>query len=153
MASIPNLALVAAIFCGAFIPVHAGMNASLSRAADHPVWATVLSFGVSFLCLTGAVAYLRPGIPSWSSLASAPAWAWLGGIVGVGYVMASMVLAPRLGAASFIAAVVAGQMVMSLAVDHFGLLGFPRRPVEMARVIGILMVVGGVLTMQIQRNL
>ena len=62
--------VIAAIICGAFIPVHAGMNASLSRTAAHPIWATILSFGVSFGCLMIATAFLRPSLPTWSSLAA-----------------------------------------------------------------------------------
>ena len=147
----PSL-VIAAIICGAFIPVHAGMNASLSRTAANPIWATILSFGVSFGCLMIATALLRPGLPTWSSLASTPVWAWLGGAIGVAYVIANMMLTPRLGTAAFIAAVIAGQMTMALAVDHFGLLGFPRRPVELSRIIGTILVIGGVLAMQLNRN-
>lgn len=143
--------LLLAILCGAFIPVHAGMNAGLGRAVGHPIWATILSLGVSFTCLAVLVVLLRPDTPSWSAISATPIWASLGGLIGVIYVIAGMTLAPRLGAATFIATVVAGQMAMALVLDHYGLLGFPRRPVEMSRVFGAAIVIGGVLTMQINR--
>ena len=106
----PKITLLwfAPLLCGALIPIHAGMNAELSRATGHPLWATLLSFGISFVCLVVGIAWLRPTLQSLSSLYAAPPWAWVGGVIGVIYVIATMVLIPRFGAAAFIAAVVAG---------------------------------------------
>ncbi|MCV0425396.1 MAG: DMT family transporter [Roseibium sp.] len=141
--------LLSAIICGAFIPVHAAMNASLSRTMGHPIWATVVSFGISFLCLCAFLILFRPTLPTWTSFSTTPVWAWLSGLVGVTYVISAMLLAPRLGAASFIASVVAGQMLMALVLDHYGLLGFSQRTVEPARFIGALLVIAGVVAMQL----
>jgi uncharacterized membrane protein YdcZ (DUF606 family) len=52
--------LLIAIACGALIPVHAGMNAGLSQVTGHPLWATILSFGVSFACLAVVAILLQP---------------------------------------------------------------------------------------------
>ena len=136
------------LLCGALIPIHAGMNAELSRAAGHPLWATLLSFCVSFMCLIGGIAWLRPAMPNAASLTSAPPWAWVGGLVGVIYVMATMVLIPRFGAAAFIAAVVAGQMAMALFLDQNGLLGNAARPVDVYRLTGAALSIFGVIIMQ-----
>lgn len=139
---------LAPLFCGALIPIHAGMNAELSRAAGHPLWATLLSFGVSFICLMAGLAWLRPSMPSASSLLSAPPWAWVGGLVGVIYVMATMILIPRFGAAAFIAAVVAGQMTMALILDQNGFLGNTVRPADLFRITGAALSIIGVVIMQ-----
>ena len=141
--------LLAAIACGALIPIHAGMNAGLSQAAGHSFWATILSFGVSFVCLAVVVALFQPTLPTWASLAAAPFWVWFGGAIGVVYVIATMMLAPRLGAARFIAAIVAGQMIMALLIDHYGLIGFPRHDVDLSRILGAVFVIGGVIVMQL----
>src|SRR5919108_469601 len=55
---------------------------------------------------------------------AAPWWVWIGGALGAFYVAASIVTAPRLGAATLIALVVAGQAVASLLIDQFGWVGF-----------------------------
>lgn len=146
----PKIALLwfAPLLCGALIPIHAGMNAELSRAAGHPLWATLLSFGISFVCLVVGIAWLRPTLPSLSSLHAAPPWAWVGGVIGVIYVMATMVLIPRFGAAAFIAAVVAGQMTMALILDQNGLLGNDSRPADSFRITGAMLSIAGVLLMQ-----
>ncbi|PCI05152.1 MAG: hypothetical protein COB78_00590 [Hyphomicrobiales bacterium] len=140
--------LPVAIACGALIPIHAGMNAGLSQVAGHSFWATILSFGVSFACLALVVILFQPTLPTWTSLTAAPFWVWFGGAIGVVYVIATMMLAPRLGAARFIAAIVAGQMIMALLIDHFGLIGFPRHAVDLSRILGTVFVIGVVVAMQ-----
>ncbi|MBL4598796.1 MAG: DMT family transporter [Rhizobiaceae bacterium] len=138
--NIPSLLLVA-IACGALIPIHAGMNAGLSQVAGH-------SFGVSFACLSLVVILFQPTLPTWVSLAAAAFWVWFGGAIGVVYVIATMMLAPRLGAARFIAAIVAGQIIMALLIDLYGLIGFPRHTVDLSRILGAVFVIGGVVAMQ-----
>nr|WP_245449186.1 DMT family transporter [Ensifer sp. NM-2] len=58
-------------------------------------------------------------------------------------------LAPKLGAASFIVAVIAGQMAVSVVIDHFGLMGFPEKPVSLARLVGVALIIGGMVITQI----
>lgn len=45
-------------------------------------------------------------------------------------------MAPRIGAAAFAAATIFGSAIASLAIDHFGLLGFAQRPVSLLRLAG-----------------
>ena len=54
-------------------------------------------------------------------------------------------LAPRLGAAALIAALVAGQMMASLIVDHFGWVGFAQHAVTPLRPAGAALIVVGVI--------
>jgi transporter family-2 protein len=56
--------------------------------------------------------------------------------------------APRLGAATLVAALVAGQMVASLALDHFGWVGFTVHPIDPWRLLGAALIVGGVVLVQ-----
>ncbi|TMJ62905.1 MAG: DMT family transporter, partial [Alphaproteobacteria bacterium] len=67
-------------------------------------------------------------------------WAWTGGFFGAIYF-----LVPGLGAAFFIALLVAGQMIGSIAFDHFGLLGLSEHPIDLPRVIGATLLVVGVV--------
>jgi transporter family-2 protein len=56
-------------------------------------------------------------------------------------------LLPRFGAATVVALIVVGQMLASLAFDHFALLGAPHYPVTPARVAGAaLLIAGAILT-------
>jgi transporter family-2 protein len=48
-------------------------------------------------------------------------------------------------AAAFIAAVVAGQLICSLLLDHFGLMNLPQQGLTVGRILGATMVFAGVL--------
>jgi transporter family-2 protein len=63
-------------------------------------------------------------------------------------VVATIVLAPRLGAATLVAAVVAGQMLASVLLDQYGLVGFPVHPLSALRLLGAGLVIGGVILVQ-----
>jgi transporter family-2 protein len=74
-----------------------------------------------------------------------PSWYWVGGLLGALYIAAAVVLAPRLGATTMIASVVAGQMLASLVLDHFGWVGFAEHHATPSRLAGVILVVAGVL--------
>jgi len=68
----------------------------------------------------------------------------VGGAFGAFYVAASIVAAPRLGAAALVAAIVAGQSIASVVVDHYGWVGFEPKPVNAGRLLGMALVGTGV---------
>lgn len=134
-----------AIVAGALIPVQAGINGIVGMRTGFPVWATTLNFIVGTLALTllvGIQGQLRPFREGVSNL---PWWAYLGGLLGAGFVTATVYLAPRLGAASMLASLIAGQMLAALALDHLGLLGYPQHAIGPSRILGVLMLVLGVV--------
>ncbi len=52
---------------------------------------------------------------------------------------------PRLGAALAFSLIVAGQLMMSVIMDHFGLFGVPVNPVNPAKMLGFLLLLAGVI--------
>ena len=91
---------------------------------------------------------LRVPIPIANAWSASQWWLWTGGLLGALYISAAVVLAPRLGAATLVAAVVAGQMAASLVLDHFGWVGFPEHPVNGLRLLGASLVILGVVLVQ-----
>lgn len=88
--------------------------------------------------------------PLFTAAAQAPRWIWIGGLVGALYVTGALIIAPMLGAANFIVAIILGQLLASAALDQWGLMGFPKQPVTPTRVIGLSVVFVGILVMQWQ---
>lgn len=74
-----------------------------------------------------------------------PWWAWFGGAIGVVMVTTSLILVPRVGSLPWFAAVMTGQTVTALVLDHYGLLGNPRTPASPLRLIGTCLLICGVL--------
>ncbi|EFH12931.1 DMT family transporter [Pseudoroseomonas cervicalis] len=140
--------ILAAIATGAVVPFQAGANALLGRTLGHPLWGSCVSLCVSLACLLPLMALARVEAPALSQLAQAPRWIWIGGLAGVVYVTGALLLAPRLGAAGFIAAAIAGQMLASVLVDQWGLVGLPQKPVSLPRLAGLGLILLGLLVMQ-----
>jgi transporter family-2 protein len=72
-------------------------------------------------------------------------WNWTGGPLGAMIVLAGAALTNRLGAAAFIALVVGGQLVCSMLLDHFALMGLDEKAVTPGRAFGAVLVVAGVV--------
>jgi transporter family-2 protein len=140
--------LFIALLSGFVFPFQTGVNAQLRQWVGHPLLAALVSFSVGTLFLSLCPLVFGLGLPSWQSFRHIPWWAWTGGILGAFAVVSSIVLAPRMSAATLIATSVAGQMIASMLLDHFGLLGFRFQPFTMWRLIGAVMVIGGVWLIQ-----
>ena len=96
----------------------------------------------------GTAAVVRRSVPELGPIASAPWWMWTGGLLGAFVVCASVVLTPRLGAATTIGVFLTGQVVASIVIDHFGLLGVQVQSASFARIGGALLIVVGVVIVQ-----
>lgn len=133
-----------AMLVGAALTVQIGMNATLARVIGSPLWAAAVSFLVGLVALV-AFALLAGSRTNPGTLGHVPAWAWMGGLLGAVYVASVTVLGPRLGGMTMVALVIAGQLVAALAVDQFGVLGYPRIPVTPVRLLGAALLLAGAL--------
>ena len=139
------VAMLLAIAVGVLLPIQVAMNMNLRATFRDPVLAALPNFLVGTALLAAYVLLTRTKLPSAADLAQVPAWAWLGGLIGAAYVVGSLHLGPRIGATLLLALILAGQMAMSLVVDHFGWLGFPDHPVNLTRLAGAALLVVGAL--------
>ena len=134
-----------ALLVGAGYPVQAGVNATIAGAHGHPLLAALTNTTVASLVLLAAILVLRVPAPQMMALAAAPWWAWTGGFLGAFFVLSSLVLAPKLGAAAFVSTTIVGTMAASLVIDHFGLIVYRPQPVTVMRLIGAALVVTGMM--------
>ena len=128
---------------GASLAVQVGMNATMRGHAGSAMAAALVNFAIGTLFLLGVVLLGRNSIAAVAGVGAAPWWAWGAGILGGLYIAASAAFGPVIGGATFLALIVAGQMVAALALDHYGLLGFPVRPLDAWRIGGALLVIAG----------
>lgn len=137
-----------AISVGGLVALQAGSNAFLGRQLGHPLSASLASLGVSLGVVVLALVIMRVPLPAGAGVAATPWWGWLGGLFGAAYLTVAVMLAPRLGGATFLACVVAGQMLVSALCDQFGWVGFPVRRLSAEGVLALLLIVAGVLLLQ-----
>ena len=88
---------------------------------------------------------LRDPLPAAGLATRAHWWAWSGGLFGAIYIAISILLLPRLGTATFVVLLVAGQMLASLITDHYGFFGVVQHPVSAPRLLGAALLLGGVI--------
>jgi transporter family-2 protein len=140
----PILAMLAVVLAGGATALQAPTNARLATAVTGPVNAAFVSFavGTAALGILAAILHTRPDIAASKEL---PWYAWVGGLYGVIFVVAATWAVPRLGVAMTITLMVAGQLIVSLVLDHFGAFGVPRAPVNLGRIAGVALVIGGVI--------
>ena len=112
------------------------------------MWATLASLLVSILVLLPLMLAMRVPLPSMAFITKAPLWMWAGGAFGVCFISLALVLLPKLGASGFMALALAGQVVASLVLDHFGWFGLVQRHVSLPRVLGVAMLMAGVVLIQ-----
>jgi bacterial/archaeal transporter family-2 protein len=140
--------LLLAVIAGAVVPFQSAINANLGRGLGHPLWATLASLLVSIVVLLPVMLALRLPLPSLGFISKAPLWMWTGGAFGVCFISLALMLLPKLGASGFMALALAGQVVASLALDHFAMFGLVERQMTVSRGVGALLLVAGVVLIQ-----
>lgn len=147
------LMVCAAMAVGALLAFQAGANRQLGDHTGIEGWfgsglmAAMTNFCVGFAVMTVIALVVRPGVPSVNSLSTAPWWAWTGGLMGVSIVFTSLTLVRPLGAGLMVSSIVTGQLVASIVVDQFGLVGVPSRPASVGRLVGACLLIAGVVVM------
>lgn len=133
-----------AIAAGFTSTLQFGINSQLKLLIG-PIWTVGVSLTVSAIGTGLVLLCVRQPFPDKAVFFTAPPWIWTGGICGILFVLAGAVLAPKLGASTYTAALIAGQLCFSVALDHFGILGFPKHALNLERILGIMLLTAGVL--------
>ncbi len=134
----------AAAVAGVAFVVQQAANAKLRGALGSGLWAGFTNFAVGGVAVLVLIALLRESVPPLAAAGRAPWYAWIGGLLGALYIVGSVFLLPRIGAAALIALILVGQMLTSLVFDHFGLLGVPVHEANVARIVGAVLLIAGV---------
>lgn len=137
--------LLLALIAGAMMPTQAAINNKLAGFVASPISAAFISFLVGTAGLFVYMVTTGTPLSSLSNIKEAPPIAWLGGLLGAFFVASTVILAPRIGVAMTFGLIVAGQMLVTLVLDHFGFLGLPVKEISLARVGGILLITLGVV--------
>jgi transporter family-2 protein len=144
-ANLPLLPYLIAFVGGISFVFQATANGNLRAAIVSPWWAGFISYLGGTLVMLAIVMVLREPMPTAQMIAKTQWVSWMGGLFGAIYIGISILMLPRLGAATLIALLIAGQMIGSLIFDQFGLLGVPVHPVSALRLAGAALLVGGVV--------
>jgi transporter family-2 protein len=103
---------------------------------------------VFYIHLGGTLAALIPllfyggrNLPRWREV---PWYALGAGVLGLVVIAGMSYMVPRVGVAPSVVLIVAGQLLVSVILDHYGLLGVHARSFDITRALGLLLVFVGV---------
>jgi bacterial/archaeal transporter family-2 protein len=133
------------VVAGALNAVQTGCNSALNRVLEKPIVAALMVLSVSF---SGILAFGlisgQLGLPELARIHRVPWWGWIGGLLGATFLMSMLLFAHRVGAGAFMGLTVTAAIVTSVALDHFGLVGFREHPVGLWRILGCGLMIAGI---------
>jgi bacterial/archaeal transporter family-2 protein len=140
------------ILVGIGIGVQSGANTQLSFYLKSPLQAALISFATGTLFLV-LVNLLRGDIiPDWGQAAKTRWWMWSGGMLGTFFITSVILIAPKIGPARLFGIIIASQLIFSIIVDHFGLLGFNVQPINLKKIIGVVLLITGAILIQSSKS-
>jgi len=137
--------IIIGILSGMGLPFQTSVNTKLRKRVGSPFRASLISFFVAFVFLTFLLMITeRHYFIPWGNMMREPAWVWTGGICGVIFLTGNILLFGKLGAVETVILPVMGQVIMGLAVDHFGFFHMTKIPLSGFRILGAVLVISGV---------
>lgn len=140
------VAILIGLVAGCLLGTQPSVNGQLGKNLEHPLQASLISFasGTLIILVLSIMTGTFPPVFT-SPPRDFPWWIWCGGAIGVILVTSSLIFVPRVGSLPWFAAVMTGQTVTALLLDHFGLLGNPRAEASPLRLLGAGLLIAGVL--------
>lgn len=135
-----QLFIILAVIAGMLVPLQGALNGTLGQTLKHPLQATLISFVGGVIAVGVLLLFVHPNLPKWDILKTLPWYLFIGGFLGAVFVTSALLAVPKIGATSFLAASLLGQMIGSLVIDHFGLLNVPVHQIDLKRIGGILLI-------------
>jgi len=120
------------------------MNGALKNAFVNPWLASLISF-IPIVAFLLVLLFCQPmPLPTAGALSSMPWWAPMGGLIGGVAVVAGLLFVHQLGAGTLAGLTITANILMSLALDHFGWFGLEVHPMNIGRAIGGLCLIAGI---------
>ncbi len=132
------------MFLGVVLAVHLAMNGKVGSAINNARVANAV-----FWCI-GALMAAIIGMTGWQSGALAPLkdvhpLLLTAGALGATLVFAIAWLIPQVGAGPVMITLLAGQVLGGMLMSHYGWLGSPVQPITLTKLLGVLVMIGGVV--------
>ena len=140
----------AAAFLGGILnTIQSGSNATLAKSLGQPIAAAVIVSVVTSFMFMAIALVMGIKIPNDALFGAVPWWAWIGGLMGGFYILASILFAEKLGAAVFIGCTVTAGLTTSVVMDDFGLVGFKEHSAGLGRIAGVALMIGGLVLINV----
>jgi bacterial/archaeal transporter family-2 protein len=140
-----SILYILTILCGAALAFQVGMNSKLSQTVESTSWGVFISFLIGTAAILLFQLIIMAPLPNFFGLKAMPIYGWLGGFLGALYVISITFIAPKIGFTTTFTLVVAGQLLASLMLEHFSLLGAPENHITIKKIFACFLVLAGVI--------
>jgi bacterial/archaeal transporter family-2 protein len=140
--------IVIALLAGVFIPMQGGLNGLLGKEIKSPIHASFISFIIGTAAIALYIVLTKQTV-SLEGVKNVPWYVWFAGVLGAFSISVIILTMPKLGPGLTMGLVVAGQMLISVGLEHFNILVTQPHPISLLRVVGILLIVGGVVLIRV----
>jgi transporter family-2 protein len=137
-----NVYLLLAALAGAGLAVQSAVNTQLRAATGSALWASLISATLTVVLLAATQLFVRESITV-PNPSQHPWWIWIGGIMGAVYVFVIVAFTRYLGVALVFAAIIGGQLLAGLLIDHYGWFNVSVQRLSPGRVLGAVLLVAG----------
>ena len=131
---------VMGILVGVYAALQAAFNGNLTKMLGSSIASGFVSYATGTILLLLLVVFSNQ-LPHKTTRGRW--WMWLGGPVGALFVVGMAQLVPHVGPGVTLLVVLIGQLLGSMAIDHFALFGARKAHVTLFRLIGVAVLAGG----------
>jgi len=136
------LALLLALISGVLMAVQGSLNAALSKVVGL-LETTFIVHVTGTIILVVLLFVFRMGKGNLDVLSEAPWYVYLGGVVGVGIIYLVAASIPEVGVANATTAIIIGQVLTAIIIDHFGAFGLEKIAYGWNQIAGLVLLVIG----------
>ena len=136
--------LIIAFLMGVILSTYLPMNSAASRYLGSSIAAS-FSFFIVATATSLCILLFSGQYQCLAKLKSVPVYLHIAGIISAFFIVGTTFLVPRIGARTFFILLVSGQILMAIAISHFGLLESPQDPVTIKKLAGAMLVIGGAI--------
>lgn len=136
------LALLLALISGVLMAIQGSLNTALSKVVGL-LETTFVVHVTGTIILVVLLFLFRMGKGNLYALPEAPWYAYLGGVIGVGIIYLVAASIPEVGMANATTAIIVGQVLTAIIIDHFGAFGLERISYGWNQILGLVLLVVG----------
>lgn len=129
------LMMILALCGGALLSIQSAINGQLGTQLG-VFKSAFLTFSTGALLTALLIFFFEQ--PHAVTLLAVPKWQLLGALLGVPYIVIMVIAVQRIGTGIATVAVIFGQLLMSMLIDHFGWLGNHAIPFSVNRLIAVI---------------
>jgi bacterial/archaeal transporter family-2 protein len=133
------------IFLAILVGVSFASQSLLASKYSLSINNAIISTFISLLVSTILVLFLQFGSfkANYHIIRSAPLWAYYSGVFGAFAIVTLIYLIPKLGISLALIFMISAQLITAVIFDHFGLLGVQDKAINIQKLVGIFLVIGG----------